>query len=135
MQELTLTIGKRLLEIRKDAGMTQAAFAKKFGLSSRAYASYELGERELPASFAIKLNDILSIDSNWLLNGKGAKTSELTKQLTADAVISVRTFAMLKKLEIDPTSEAKLVSLLIEYFQAGGIKNSDFVEKILETGT
>jgi len=128
-----LTIEERLLSVRKHVGLTQAAFAKKFGLSSRAYASYELGERELPSSLAIMLHDELSISPTWLLTGEGAQSSNDQDRVMQDAIVAVRTFAMSKGLEIDPEREAKLVILLVEYFLKGGTKDSDFVQNMLET--
>lgn len=128
-----MTIEERLLSVRKHTGLTQAEFAKKFGLSSRGYASYELGERELPSSFAIKLHDELSISPTWLLTGEGAQSSKEQNVLMRDALVAVRTFAVSKGLEIDLEREAKLVELLMEYFIKGGTKNSDFVQNMLET--
>jgi len=130
-----LSVNKRLLEVRKSEGLTQAAFAKKFGVSSRAYASYELGERELPSTFIVKLNSELGVNPNWLLTGKGAKTPELSNVMLIDAIVAVRTFAMFKKLKIDPEDEADLAILLLEYFQEGGSKDAAIVNKILEKVT
>lgn len=127
-----MTIEERLLSVRKFIGLTQAQFAKKFGLSSRAYASYELGERELPSSLAIMLHDELSISPTWLLTGEGAQSSEDQTRIMQDAIVAVRNFAMLKKLKIDPEREAKLVVLLVEYFTKGGTKDAEFVQTMLE---
>lgn len=128
-----MSIEERLLSVRKHVGLTQAAFAKKFGLSSRAYASYELGERELPSSLAIMLHDELSVSPTWLLTGEGAQSSDDQNRMIQDAIVAVRTFAMLKKLEINPEFEAKLAVLLVDYFSKGGTKDSDFVQNMLET--
>jgi len=128
-----LTIEERLLSVRKHVGLTQAAFAKKFGLSSRAYASYELGERELPSSLAIMLHDDLSISPTWLLTGKGAQSSADQNRMIQDAIIAVRAFIIAKNLEIDPERESKLVILLVEYFTKGGTKDAEFVTDMLET--
>lgn len=127
-----MSIEERLLSVRKYAGLTQAEFAKKFGLSSRAYASYELGEREVPSSFAVKLHDELSVSPTWLLTGEGAQSLEDQNRITQDAIVAVRTFTTTKKVAIDPEQEAKLVILLVEYFTKGGTKESDFVQNMLE---
>jgi len=130
-----LVIEERLLSVRKSVGLTQAEFAKRFGLSSRAYASYELGERELPSSLAIMLHDELSVSPTWLLTGEGAQSSEDHNRMIQDAIVAVRTFAMFKKLDIDPEREAKLAILLVDYFAQGGTKDAKFVQNVLETGT
>lgn len=130
-----MTVSERLSSIRKSVSLTQSEFSEKVGVSRRAYVNYERGERELPSSFVVRLHDIFSINPTWLLTGEGAKTSELKNEMVSSAVFAVRSFAMMKKLEIDPEREARLVTLLVEYFEQGGDKDAAFVQKMLETGT
>ena len=127
-----MSIGDRLREIRKGTSLSQAAFAKKFDLSPRAYASYELGERELPSSFILKLHEGLSIDPTWVLTGQGSKTSEINNQMITDTIVSIRTFATLRKLEITPEREAKLALMLLRHFQKGGTEGATFIKNIME---
>lgn len=113
--------------------MTQATFAQEFDISPRAYASYELGEREIPSSFLLKLFEKFSISPTWLLTGEGAKSTAGHSENILDAVVAVRTFAAIKGINIDPEREARLVLLLSEYFDEGGEKETPFVQKMLET--
>ena len=127
-----MSIGDRLISIRKNEGMTQAIFATEFDISPRAYASYELGEREIPSSFLLKLYERFSISPSWLLTGEGAKSTAGHSENIVDAVVAVRTYAALKGNKIDPEREARLVLLLSEYFDEGGEKNTPLVKKMME---
>ena len=127
-----LSIKSRLLEIRKLTGLSQSDFAKKFGVSSRAYAGYELGERELPLSFVAKMNDELSIDPNWLIFGGGARTTIKNAENFRSAIIEVQSLALEENLKFKPEEMAKLVFLLVEYFEQTGEINKPFARKILE---
>ena len=130
-----MTVAKRLLEVRKSIGITQSNFAKKFDLSSRAYASYELGERELPMSFILKLHDELSIYPTWLLTGNGSRTAIEKKEVITSAVAEVQSFALEKNAKFKPDQVAKLVYLLVEYFEQVGEVDEEFASKMLELQT
>ena len=130
-----MVISERLAQVRKNTGLTQTEFAKKMGISRRAFVNYESGEREIPSSLAVKLDEVLAVNPRWLLTGEGAQTSDHTGQIIEDAVIAVRTFVVMKKLKITPEEEAKLVALLAEYFEQGGEKSMPLVKKMLEMGT
>ena len=57
--------GRRLVAIREESGLTQEEFADRLGLSLRAYANYERGEREIPtALFRAKL-PYASVSAFW----------------------------------------------------------------------
>jgi len=56
-------------------------------------------------------------------------------QMMKAAILAVRSFAMIRKIEIDEDREAKLIVLLVEYFEKGGKRQDKFVENILETST
>lgn len=130
-----MPIHNRLAEVRKDTDLTQTEFAQRMGVSRRAYVNYERGEREIPSSLILLLHDELSISPTWMLTGKGRKTAGIESELTEDAVVAVRTFAMLKKLEIEPEREAKLVILLLDYFKQDRNADPAFVQKLLESAT
>lgn len=130
-----MSVHDRLAEIRKDNDLTQTEFAERMGVSRRAYVNYERGEREIPSSLLLLLHDELSISPTWVLTGKGRKTAGIESELTEDAVVAVRTFSMLKKLEIEPEREAKLVILLLDYFKQDRDTDPEFVQKLLESAT
>lgn len=64
-------LGQRLTLVRGTTGLSQAAFADTLGLSLRAYANYERGEREMPVALFRALYEIYGIDPVWLLAGPG----------------------------------------------------------------
>ena len=66
-----LVMGRRLMAVRVASGLTQADFADKLGLSLRAYANYERGEREMPTALFRSLCETFRIDPLWQLTGPG----------------------------------------------------------------
>jgi transcriptional regulator with XRE-family HTH domain len=61
--------GRRLTAVRATTGLSQSAFADALGLSLRAYANYERGEREAPVALFRALFERFGIDPIWLLSG------------------------------------------------------------------
>lgn len=66
-----VTLGQRLAAVRAGASLSQGAFADTLGLSLRAYANYERGEREMPVALFRALYETYGIDPVWLLAGPG----------------------------------------------------------------
>lgn len=64
-------LGQRLVAVRASTGLSQGAFADTLGLSLRAYANYERGEREMPVALFRGLYETYGIDPVWLLAGPG----------------------------------------------------------------
>lgn len=64
-------LGQRLTAVRGTTGLSQGAFADTLGLSLRAYANYERGEREMPVALFRALYETYGIDPIWLLAGPG----------------------------------------------------------------
>jgi len=64
-------LGQRLVTVRATTGLSQSAFADSLGLSLRAYANYERGEREMPVALFRALYETYGIDPVWLLAGPG----------------------------------------------------------------
>lgn len=62
-------IGVRLAAVRASTGLSQNAFATSLGLSPRAFANYERGEREMPVALFRALFEVHGIDPIWLLCG------------------------------------------------------------------
>jgi transcriptional regulator with XRE-family HTH domain len=61
--------GRRLSLVRSTTGLSQTGFAESLGLSLRAYANYERGEREAPVALFRALFEQYGIDPMWLLSG------------------------------------------------------------------
>ena len=66
-----LAFGRRLSAVRATTGLSQIAFAEQLGLSLRAYADYERGEREAPVALFRALLHQFGIDPIWMLSGEG----------------------------------------------------------------
>ncbi len=62
-------IGARLALVRIEAGLTQAEFAKRLGVSLRSYHFYEKGDRSLSHANIVTLGDEFGADLNWLFLG------------------------------------------------------------------
>ncbi len=62
-------MGSRLAAVRASTGLSQGAFAEAIGLSTRAYANYERGEREMPVALFRALYAVYGIDPIWMLDG------------------------------------------------------------------
>ena len=68
-----LAFGERLATVREGQALNQADFADSLGLSLRAYANYERGEREAPLAVIRALYDVYGIDPTWMIGGYEAR--------------------------------------------------------------
>jgi len=62
-------MGQRLIEIRKNLGVTQKEFAERLGVSLGSVQGYEYGK--IPKGEVLKSLLDLGYDVNWLLSGQG----------------------------------------------------------------
>lgn len=65
-----VTIGNKLYEIRKKAGMTQAEVAEAAGLSDRTYADIERGSVNMRIETILRICDVLHITPNTLFTSE-----------------------------------------------------------------
>lgn len=56
----------RLLELRKEAKISQRNLAKELGLYTTTYVRYETGQHELPLNIAILLADFYDVSLDYL---------------------------------------------------------------------
>lgn len=79
-----MSIGKRLREARKEAGLSQVELGKKVGLSQGTISELENGESASTGSTA-SLAAVLGVNSLWLESGKGPKraTNEQVRSTSA----------------------------------------------------
>lgn len=66
-----MTVGNRIKRVRKEAGLTQQAFADRIGLKQNTIATYEIGATT-PGDRTI--NDIcreFRVSRDWLISGVG----------------------------------------------------------------
>lgn len=64
-------INERLKLIRKKLAVNQNEMSEKFGVSYRAYTSYERGERKPTIGLFKNLYRNFNINLNWLITGEG----------------------------------------------------------------
>lgn len=65
---------KRLKELRKEKGMTQADMARRLGIARTTYAGYELGSIEPPFGKVSAIASILSVSVDYLNGDTGWRT-------------------------------------------------------------
>ena len=70
-------ISERLAEIRKDAGLSQVAFAAKLGISQDHVSDLESGRRTPPEPLRIAICYKFAINPKWLEDGYGEKKAKL----------------------------------------------------------
>ncbi len=71
--ETEKAIGRRLREFRTESGISQAEFARRAGVDSRALGTYEHGRVQLPFYVFLRAHKQFNISPLWLAIGVGAK--------------------------------------------------------------
>lgn len=116
-------IGARLKEIRETMEMTQAAFAQRFGLSSRTAQSYERGDTypsgELLAALAEQ-----GVDINLLLAGRQARRAGSGDDATYTSIVTRPGRSPLQPGELDLEVLQPILQAAIE--EARGAKDIDW---------
>lgn len=67
--EYALEVGRRIVQARKERGLTQVQLAAKIGVSQRSMQAYENGET-IPYNQLKKLSKALGRDQEWILHGE-----------------------------------------------------------------
>ena len=73
-------IGKRLMNLRKERGLTLKNLANETGLSQQYISSVEKGEKIPPVSVLLQLSRALEIDSSILLRGEQESSDKETSE-------------------------------------------------------
>ncbi|KEZ17238.1 HTH-type transcriptional regulator immR [Glaesserella parasuis] len=66
-----MSINNRLREVMEYKGLNIKAFAELLNVPYRTLQNYLLNERDPSAEVLIKISDVLNVDLNWLMRGKG----------------------------------------------------------------
>ena len=90
------------------------AFAETVEVSPRAYASYELGERDLPFNLIKGIYAKYHVSADWLLFGEGSRNPE------ERAAIAAGEFLDAKNVSATPEKIAKTVRHLFKYHRKNG---------------
>ncbi|HET8555210.1 MAG TPA: helix-turn-helix transcriptional regulator [Rhodanobacteraceae bacterium] len=129
-------VGARLASIRASTGLSQNAFADSLGLSARAYANYERGEREMPVALFRALFDEHGVDPLWLLVGPEpepvqAMERRLDMGLLEDVVRVVEGGLHRANKKLKPDKKARLIRLAYERCMLAGEINRQEIHDLL----
>ena len=77
-------IGERIKELRETHGMTQAALAKKLGLSRSAINAWEMGISIPSTQYLVELALLFKVSTDFLLNIHHGEMVDLTNLSTEE---------------------------------------------------
>ena len=131
-----LAMGRRLMAIRIASGLTQADFADKLGLSLRAYANYERGEREMPTALFKSLCETFRIDPLWQLMGPGddpvlAGRRVLDMDLMEGVIRLIEEWLIKHRRALKPDKKARVIRLGYEHCIAKGEIDATHLREML----
>lgn len=108
-------IHKRLAELRKASGKSQAAVAEALGLSQVLISNYESGERRLHADLVVRFAKFYGVTTDDLL---GVKSNGRAKKSPA-ADVALHLAKRMKKIEQLPKQRQKAVLYSIDMLLKG----------------
>lgn len=117
---------QRVSQVREHLELSQDKMARQLGLSLRAYANYERGERTIPVELLRALYERFSVDPIWLLTGDGHMILDRDvryrlDQKTLDSVMeAVERVEQRLPVPLDARKKARLIGLLYEQCQLLG---------------
>lgn len=131
-----LVLGRRLTAIRLASGLTQADFAARLGLSLRAYANYERGEREMPTALFRSLTEIFNIDPLWQLTGPGEEpvligSRVLDINLLESVIQLVEDWLTKHRRTLKPDKKARVIRLGYEHCVVKGEIDATHLREML----
>ncbi|SFT85164.1 helix-turn-helix domain-containing protein [Paraburkholderia aspalathi] len=117
---------QRVAQVREHLGLSQDRMARQLGLSLRAYANYERGERAVPVELLRAIYEQFSVDPVWLMTGDGNMILDRDvhyrlDQKTLDSVLlAVARIEQRLDVPLDAKKKARLIGLLYEQCQLLG---------------
>ena len=88
--------GKRLKELRKQAGMTQAQLATKLGITKSVVSYYELSERTPSPEVLRDIAIIFRVSADYLLGIERGKTIDVSDLCDEDVALLLATVEALR---------------------------------------
>lgn len=88
--------GKRLKELRKQAGMTQAQLATKLGITKSVVSYYELSERTPSPEVLRDIAIIFRVSADYLLGIERGKTIDVSDLSDEDVALLLATVEALR---------------------------------------
>ncbi|WP_269503932.1 helix-turn-helix domain-containing protein [Burkholderia sp. IMCC1007] len=117
---------RRVAQVREHLDLSQEKMSRQLGMSLRAYANYERGERAVPVELLRALYEQFSVDPVWLLTGGGHMILDRDvryrlDQKTLDSVMNaVGRIEQRLPVPLDAKKKARLIGLLYEQCQLLG---------------
>ena len=65
-----MTLGQRLQNLRKEAGLSQEALSEKMAVTRQTISKWELDQSTPDAAYLIQLSDLFSVTTDYLLKGQ-----------------------------------------------------------------
>jgi len=107
------TLGKRIQELRKEAGLTQQELAKKINISHPQIVRYEIKNVQPPADVLKRIADVFGVSIDFVVNGD---TNEKAQQTLKDAEL-IKQFQKIEQLpEEEKNTVLKVITALIRDF-------------------
>lgn len=107
------TLGKRIQELRKNAGLTQQELAKKIDISHPQIVRYETKDVQPPADVLGKIAGVFGVSIDFLVNGD---TNEKAQQTLKDAEL-IKQFQKVEQLpEEEKNTVVRVISALVRDF-------------------
>lgn len=129
-------MGARLARVRADSGLNQIDFAARIGIHPRAFANYERGERELPATVVKAVAQVLRIDPLWLLSGPdvepvlcGARRLDL--DLLEEIVTMIETWLTKNRRSLVPSKKGRVIRLAYEHCVDRGRIDAGYLKEMM----
>lgn len=84
-----MDFGKKLKELRLNAGLTQKQLAERIGVTKSVISFYELRERTPSPDILIKLSGVFHVTTDYLLGIERTKVIDVS-DLTADQIAVIQ---------------------------------------------
>ncbi len=126
-----MTIGSRILEVRKARGLNQTDVAAEIGISHGALVNYEKGTREPPASVILDFAVAYKVSAAWLLTGEGRPDQASLDEIYEISVDTAWQYLARGGDTVEVESLIKLGSALFQYLLEHGTISEAMSEKLL----
>lgn len=129
-------VGHRLLLVREAFDLTQTQMADRLGITLRAYANYERGEREMALAVLHSLYQRFGVDPVWVIVGPGTEVV-MAGQRRLDGELLERVIALVddglrkSRRALKPDKMARLIRLAYEHcVEQGAIDKARIAEML-----
>lgn len=121
-------MGAKIRAIRERSNLSQEDFAASIEVSLRAYANYERGEREVPASVLAALSRVYGVDPVWVLVGDEGAPKQIAERtfdryLFERSGLAVNQAAEEAGIELSTEERVKSFSMVYEISSSDAVVN------------